>query len=337
MKKRVAINGFGRIGRLTFRNLVNNPNIEVVAINDLTDNHTLAHLLKYDSAHGRFQGTVEYTDNELIVNGNAIRALAVKNPLELPWAEMNVDIVLECTGLFLDRAKAGMHLEAGAKKVLISAPAKGEDIPTVVIGVNHTQLTGDETIISNASCTTNCLAPMVKVLEDNYTIVQGSMTTTHAYTQDQRLQDSPHSDLRRARAAALSIIPTSTGAASALKLVIPSVKNKISAISFRVPTITGSVTELNVFVEKETTLEEVKAKFAEAAANNMKGVLEYCTDPIVSCDIIDNPHSCVLDVELIQVNGKYIKLIGWYDNEAGYSARLADLTAMVEVKTAVEA
>ncbi|MEY4926109.1 MAG: hypothetical protein RI894_545 [Bacteroidota bacterium] len=336
MKKRVAINGFGRIGRLTFRNLINNPEIEVVAINDLTDNHTLAHLLKYDSAHGRFKGTVEYTENELIVNGTPIRALAIKNPTELPWAELEIDVVLECTGLFLDRAKAGMHLQAGAKKVLISAPAKGDDIPTIVIGVNHEQLTGEETIISNASCTTNCLAPMVKVIEDNYTILQGSMTTTHAYTQDQRLQDAPHSDLRRARAASLSIIPTSTGAAAALKLVIPSVKNKISAISFRVPVITGSVTELNVFVEKETTLEDVKAKFAAAAKAGLKGVLEYCTDPIVSCDIIDNPHSCILDVDLIQVNGKLIKLIGWYDNEAGYSARLADLTALVEIKEAVE-
>jgi glyceraldehyde 3-phosphate dehydrogenase len=336
MKKRVAINGFGRIGRLTFRNLINNPEIEVVAINDLTDNHTLAHLLKYDSAHGKFNGTVSYTENELIVNGRNISTLAIRNPLELPWGELNVDVVLECTGLFLDRAKAGMHLEAGAKKVLISAPAKGDDIPTIVIGVNHTQLTGDETIISNASCTTNCLAPMVKVLEDNYTIVQGSMTTTHAYTQDQRLQDSPHSDLRRARAAGVSIIPTSTGAASALKLVIPSVKNKISAISFRVPVITGSVTELNVFVEKETSLEDVKAKFEEAAKTSLKGILEFCTDPIVSCDIIDNPHSCILDVDLIQVNGKLIKLIGWYDNEAGYSARLADLTAMVSVAATVE-
>jgi glyceraldehyde 3-phosphate dehydrogenase len=336
MKKRVAINGFGRIGRLTFRNLINNPEIEVVAINDLTDNHTLAHLLKYDSAHGKFNGTVSYTETELIVNGRSISTLAIRNPLELPWGELNVDVVLECTGLFLDRAKAGMHLEAGAKKVLISAPAKGDDIPTIVIGVNHTQLTGDETIISNASCTTNCLAPMVKVLEDNYTIVQGSMTTTHAYTQDQRLQDSPHSDLRRARAAGVSIIPTSTGAASALKLVIPSVKNKISAISFRVPVITGSVTELNVFVEKETSLEDVKAKFEEAAKTNLKGILEFCTDPIVSCDIIDNPHSCILDVDLIQVNGKLIKLIGWYDNEAGYSARLADLTAMVSVAATVE-
>ncbi len=335
MKKRVAINGFGRIGRLTFRNLINNPEIEVVAINDLTDNHTLAHLLKYDSAHGKFNGTVEYTENELIVNGKNIQTLALKNPTELPWGELGVDIVLECTGLFLDRAKAGMHLQAGAKKVLISAPAKGDDIPTIVIGVNHEQLTGEETIISNASCTTNCLAPMVKVIEDNYTIVQGSMTTTHAYTQDQRLQDAPHSDLRRARAASLSIIPTSTGAASALKLVIPSVKNKISAISFRVPVITGSVTELNVFVEKETTLEDVKAKFAEAAKSGLKGILEYCTDPIVSVDVIDNPHSCILDVELIQVNGKHIKLIGWYDNEAGYSARLADLTAMVEIKETV--
>jgi glyceraldehyde 3-phosphate dehydrogenase len=332
--KRIAINGFGRIGRLTFRALQNRPDVEVVAINDLTDNKTLAHLLKYDSAHGRFAGTVEYTDNELIVNGKSIRALAVKNPTELPWGEMGIDVVLECTGLFLDRAKAGMHLEAGAKKVLISAPAKGEDIPTVVMGVNHTNLTGDETIISNASCTTNCLAPMVKVIEDNFTILQGSMTTTHAYTQDQRLQDAPHADLRRARGAAFSIIPTSTGAASALKLVIPSVKNKISAISFRVPVMTGSVTELNVFVEKETTAAEVLAKFKTASENELKGVLEYCTDEIVSADIINSPYSCVLDTDLVQVNGKLIKLIGWYDNESGYSTRLADLACYVSVNQA---
>jgi glyceraldehyde 3-phosphate dehydrogenase len=332
--KRIAINGFGRIGRLTFRALQNRPDVEVVAINDLTDNKTLAHLLKYDSAHGRFAGTVKYTDNELIVNGKSIRALAVKNPTELPWGEMGIDVVLECTGLFLDRAKAGMHLEAGAKKVLISAPAKGEDIPTVVMGVNHTNLTGDETIISNASCTTNCLAPMVKVIEDNFTILQGSMTTTHAYTQDQRLQDAPHADLRRARGAAFSIIPTSTGAASALKLVIPSVKNKISAISFRVPVMTGSVTELNVFVEKETTVAEVLAKFKTASENELKGVLEYCTDEIVSADIINSPYSCVLDTDLVQVNGKLIKLIGWYDNESGYSTRLADLACYVSVNQA---
>jgi glyceraldehyde 3-phosphate dehydrogenase len=303
--------------------------VEVVAINDLTDNKTLAHLLKYDSAHGRFAGTVAHTDDALIVNGKPIRALAVRNPTELPWADMQIDVVLECTGLFLDSAKAGMHLQAGAKKVLISAPAKGDDIPTIVMGVNHTQLTGSETIISNASCTTNCLAPMVKVLEDNFTIVQGSMTTTHAYTQDQRLQDAPHADLRRARAAAFSIIPTSTGAASALKLVIPSVKNKISAISFRVPILTGSVTELNVFVEKDTTLAEVLAKFKAASENELKGVLEYCTDEIVSADIINSTYSCVLDTDLVQVNGKLIKLIGWYDNESGYSTRLADLACYV--------
>ncbi len=334
MKKRIAINGFGRIGRLTFRNLILRDDVEIVAINDLTDNKTLAHLLKYDSAHGRFNGTVEYTDNQLIVNGKAIHALAVRNPTELPWAAHNIDVVLECTGLFLNREGAGMHLKAGAKKVLISAPAKGDDIPTIVIGVNHETLTGEETIISNASCTTNCLAPMVKVIEDNWTIVQGAMTTTHAYTQDQRLQDAPHADLRRARAAAFSIIPTSTGAASALKLVIPSVKNKISAISFRVPIATGSVTELNVWVEKPVTREEVLAKFKAAAEGSMKNVLEFCTDEIVSADIINSTYSCVLDTDLIQVNGQIIKLIGWYDNESGYSARLADLAAMVKVPTA---
>lgn len=337
MKKRIAINGFGRIGRLTLRQLLVRPDVEIVAINDLTDNKTLAHLLKYDSSHGKFDGTVEYTDNEIIINGKSIQAMAVRNPLELPWAALNVDIVLECTGLFLDRKSAGMHLEAGAKKVLLSAPAKGEDIPTIVMGVNQDTLAHSETIISNASCTTNCLAPLVKVIEDNWTIVQGTMTTTHAYTQDQRLQDAPHNDLRRSRAAALSIIPTSTGAASALKLVIPSVKGKISAISFRVPVPVGSLTELNVWVEKDVTLTDVQAKFKEAAGGKLKGILEFCEDPVVSTDIVNNPHSCIYDVELTQVNGKLIKVIGWYDNEWGYSTRLADLACFVQIPSTVEA
>ena len=327
--KKIAINGFGRIGRLTFRRLIERTDVEVVAINDLTDNKTLAHLLKYDSAHGRFAGTVSFDDTSLIINGKAIRVFAVKNPAELPWKELNVDVVLECTGLFLGKDDAGKHLEAGAKKVIISAPAKDDTIPTIVLGVNHETLREEMTIISNASCTTNCLAPMVKVLEDNFKIVQGSMTTTHAYTQDQKLQDAPHKDLRRARAAAESIIPTSTGAASALKLVIPSIAGKISAISFRVPIPVGSVTELNVWVEKDVTAAEVNAKFREASETFLKGYLEYCTDEIVSADIVGNQHSCVFDSNLTQVSGKLVKIIGWYDNESGYSTRLADIAAHV--------
>ena len=324
-KKRIAINGFGRIGRLTFRNLINNDDVEIVAINDLTDNGTLAQLLKFDSAHGRFNGTVEYNDTHLIVNGNPIIASAIRNPEELPWAENNVDYVLECTGIFRNKEGAGKHLTAGAKKVLISATGKGDGIKTVVLGVNGDELTGDETIISNASCTTNCLAPVVKVINDNWGFVQGSLTTTHAYTGDQNIFDAPHSDLRRARSAAINIIPTSTGAANAVGKVIPDVEGKMFAIAIRVPVVTGSMIELNVIVDKEVTKEEINAKFKEYADGPMKGILEYSTDPLVSADIIGNPYSSIFDSELTDVKGKMIKIVSWYDNEAGYSARLADL------------
>lgn len=329
-KKRVAINGFGRIGRLTFRNLLKEDSVEVVAINDLTDNGTLAHLLKYDSAHGKFDGTVEYTDEALIVNGKEILATAIRNPEELPWKENNIDTVLECTGIFRDRTKASMHLTAGARRVLLSAPAKSADITTVVLGVNEDVLSDDADIISNASCTTNCLAPVVKVIEDNWGMDKGSLTTTHAYTSDQNIQDSPHSDLRRARAAAFNIVPTSTGAASAVGKVIPSVKGKLFAIAVRVPIITGSMIELNVLLNKDVTAEEVNAKFKEAAEGPMKGVLEYCTDPIVSADIVGNKYSSIFDSQLTDVmGGNFLKVVSWYDNEAGYSARLADLTVRV--------
>ena len=327
-KIKVAINGFGRIGRLTFKALLSRDNVEVVAINDLTDNKTLAHLLKYDSVHGRFQGTVEHDDDSLTVNGKRIVALAERDPKLLPWGDMGVDIVLESTGRFVDEAGAGQHITAGAKKVVISAPAKG-NIPTVVLGVNEDILTGDETIISNASCTTNCLAPMAKVLNDTFGIEKGFITTVHAYTSDQSLQDSPHSDLRRARAAALSIIPTSTGAAKAVGLVLPELKGKLDGIAMRVPVPDGSTTDLTVLLKREATAEEINAAMKKAADGDMKGILEYSTDPLVSADIIGNPHSCIFDSELTSANGTLVKVVGWYDNEAGYSARTADLIKML--------
>jgi glyceraldehyde 3-phosphate dehydrogenase len=329
-KKRIAINGFGRIGRLTFRNLINNDSVEVVAINDLTDNGTLAHLLKFDSAHGKFNGTVDFTDDSLIVNGKSILATAIRNPAELPWKENSVDVVLECTGIFRDRAKAGLHIQAGASKVVISAPAKGSDIKTIVLGVNDNELTGKEDILSNASCTTNCLAPVVKIINDNWGFVKGSLTTTHAYTSDQNIQDAPHSDLRRARAAAFNIVPTSTGAATAVGKVIPAVQGKMFAIAVRVPVITGSMIELNVITEKNVTIDEINAKFKEIAEGAMKGVLEYETSPLVSSDIVGNKHSSIFDSLLTDVmDGNMVKIVSWYDNEAGYSARLADLTVRV--------
>lgn len=332
MAKRIAINGFGRIGRLTFRNLIKMDGVEVVAINDLTDNHTLAHLLKYDSAQGPFEGTVKATDDHLIVNGKSILATSERNPAALPWKENQIDIVLECTGIFRTKEKAGLHLEAGAKDVVLSAPGKGAGIQTIVLGVNDDELDRRHNIFSNASCTTNCLAPVAKILEDNFGIKYGSMTTTHAYTSDQNIQDAPHSDLRRARAAAFNIVPTSTGAATAVGKVVPSVAGKLFAIALRVPVITGSLVELNVVVDKIATVEEINTKFKEAAEGPMKGILEYATDPLVSSDIVRNPHSSIFDSLMTDVNQNMIKVVSWYDNEAGYSARLADLTHMIATK-----
>ncbi len=323
-KIRVAINGFGRIGRLSFRTLLNKENVEVVAINDLTDNETLAHLLKYDSVHGRFSGTVEADKESLTVNGQRINAYAERDPKNLPWKELNIDVVLESTGRFVDEAGAGMHLQAGAKKVVISAPAKG-NIPTVVLGVNDDTLTGEETIVSNASCTTNCLAPMAKVLDDVFGIESGYMTTIHAYTADQNLQDAPHSDMRRARAAALSIVPTSTGAAKAVGLVLPQLKGKLDGNAMRVPTPDGSLTDLTVVLKRAATVEEINNAIKQASETSLKGYLEYTTDPLVSVDIIGNPHSCIFDSQLTAANGTLAKVVGWYDNEFGYSSRVADL------------
>lgn len=323
-KIRVAINGFGRIGRLSFRALLEKENIEVVAINDLTDNATLAHLLKYDSVHGRFNGDVSSDNDSLTVNGIRINAYAERDPKNLPWKDLNVDVVLESTGRFVDEAGAGMHLQAGAKKVVISAPAKG-NIPTVVLGVNEDTLTGEETIVSNASCTTNCLAPMAKILDDAFGIEKGYMTTIHAYTADQNLQDAPHSDLRRARAAALSIVPTSTGAAKAVGLVLPHLKGKLDGNAMRVPVPDGSITDFTVILKREVTVEEINNAVKAAADNQLKGILEYCVDPIVSADIVGNPHSCIFDSKLTAANGNFAKVVGWYDNEYGYSSRIADL------------
>lgn len=328
MPKRIAINGFGRIGRLTFSNLLSQPDVEVVAINDLTDNLTLAHLLKYDSVHGRFNGTVSADEQYIYVNGKSIHGLAISDPTKLPWSDLGVDVVIESTGRFTDKEKASLHLAAGAKKVIISAPAKG-DIPTIVLGVNDDMIQSDATIYSNASCTTNCLAPMVKVLDDAFGVESGFMTTIHAYTSDQRLHDAPHSDLRRARAAALSIIPTSTGAAKAVGLVLPHLKGKLNGNSLRVPVPTGSATDFNAILKKPATPEEVNQAFKSAAEGSMKGILEFCTDPIVSVDIVGSKYSCIFDAPSTMAIGNMVKVLGWYDNEAGYSARLADLALKV--------
>jgi glyceraldehyde 3-phosphate dehydrogenase len=332
MSKKIAINGFGRIGRLTFRNLLKMNDIEIVAINDLTDNKTLAHLLKYDSAQGPFDGTVESTDEKLIVNGKEIVALSERNPENLPWKDLGVDLVLECTGIFRTKEKAGMHLTAGAKDVLISAPAKGGDVQTIVLGVNEDELDRNNHVFSNASCTTNCLAPVAKIINDNWGMVVGSMTTTHAYTADQRIQDAPHSDLRRARAAAYNIVPTSTGAAIAVGKVVPEVAGKLSAIAVRVPVVTGSMIEVNCIVDKAVSAEEINAKFKAEAEGKLKGVLQYTEDPLVSSDIVRNPHSSIFDSLMTSVNGNLIKVVSWYDNEAGYSARLADLAHLILFK-----
>jgi glyceraldehyde 3-phosphate dehydrogenase len=333
---RVAINGFGRIGRLTFRNLYARKNeFDVVAINDLTDNKLLATLLKYDSTHRRFPGTVSHDKENLIVDGKKIRALEVRNPAELPWKEMNVDVVIESTGIFTARAKDGKagydsHVQAGAKRVVLSAPAKDSPDLTCVLGVNDDKLTADMKYISNASCTTNCLAPVAKVLHETFGIEKGLMTTVHAYTNDQVVQDFPHSDPYRARAAAVNIIPTSTGAAKAVGEVIPALKGKLTGISLRVPVTTGSVVDLTAVMAKTVTKEEVNAAMKKAAEGPLKGILDYTEDPIVSSDIIGDPHSSIFAADFTQVlDGNLLKVVSWYDNEWGYSARTADLIAKI--------
>ena len=321
---KIAINCFGRIGRLTFRNLIESDNVEIVAINDLTATDMLAHLLKYDSAHGRFNGTVSHTESSLIVNGKEITVYAQRDPETLPWGELGVDVVIESTGFFRDAEGMGKHIKAGAKKVALSAPASG-DIKTIVLGVNDHELTAEDTMVSNASCTTNCLSPMAKVLDEKFGIESGFMCTIHAYTSDQRIQDAPHSDKRRARAAAVNMIPTSTGAAKAVALVLPQLKGKLDGYAMRVPTITGSATDLTVQLKTEATAEEINAAMKEAAEGPLKNILCYTEDPIVSSDIVGDKHSCIFDAGVTSAKGKLVKVLGWYDNEAGYSARLANL------------
>ncbi|MFF3868612.1 type I glyceraldehyde-3-phosphate dehydrogenase [Micromonospora sp. NPDC001898] len=330
MTIRVGINGFGRIGRNFFRAvLASGADIEVVAFNDLTDNATLAHLLKYDSILGRLPYEVKATADEITVGGKTIKTFAEKDPAKLPWGEAGADVVIDSTGFFTDGNKAKAHLAGGAKKVIISAPAKNEDV-TVVMGVNQDQYDpAKHTIISNASCTTNCLAPMAKVLHDTFGIQHGLMTTIHAYTQDQNLQDAGHSDLRRARAAALNIVPTSTGAAKAIGLVLPELKGKLDGYALRVPIPTGSATDLTVNVNRETTVDEVNAALKAAAEGPLKGILVYNEDPIVSSDIVTDPASCIFDAPLTKVVGNQVKVVGWYDNEWGYSNRLVDLVKLV--------
>ncbi|MGO1052490.1 type I glyceraldehyde-3-phosphate dehydrogenase [Crossiella sp. CA198] len=333
MTVRVGVNGFGRIGRNFWRALAaSGRDIEIVAFNDLGDVATMAHLLKYDTILGRLDAEVRVTDEGISVNGKVIKALAERDPGKLPWKDLGVDVVVESTGFFTNADAARKHIdEGGAKKVIISAPAKGEDL-TVVLGANDHLYDGSQSIISNASCTTNCLAPMAKVLNDTFGIEKGLMTTIHAYTQDQNLQDAPHSDLRRARAAALNIVPTGTGAAKAIGLVLPELKGKLDGYALRVPVPTGSATDLTVVVGRETSVEEVNAAVKAAADGPLKGILRYNTDPIVSSDIVTDPASCIFDAPLTKVIGNQVKVVGWYDNEWGYSNRLVDLTALVASK-----
>lgn len=328
---KIAINGFGRIGRSYARALLDgsHPNLELVAINDLTDNLTLAHLLKYDSTSGVLQNRVTHDDENIYVDERQVHALAEPDPAKLPWADLGVELVLECTGRFNDPAKAQAHIDAGAKKVLLSAPAKGP-APTFVYGVNHTDYNPEtDHVLSNASCTTNCLAPLAKVFNDRFGIVSGLMTTVHAYTSDQRLQDSPHKDLRRARAAALSIVPTTTGAAKAVSLVLPELAGKLDGFALRVPVETGSITDLTVQTERVLTVEEINEAYREAAEGEFQGILKYNEDPIVSRDIIGEHHSSIFDAPLTRVQGNLVKLSSWYDNEWGYTERLMDFSAYV--------
>ncbi len=327
MAIKLGINGFGRIGRLVFRAILErgSSDFDIVAVNDLTDATTLAHLLKYDSVHGIFPGDVSVDGDELIVNGDRFRVLSERDPGQLPWGDLGVEVVVESTGLFRSREKAALHLKGGARKVVISAPASGEVDATVVMGVNDHALTGTEEVISNASCTTNCLAPMVKVLDDHFGVEQGLMTTVHAYTADQRLQDAPHKDLRRARAAAVSIIPTTTGAARAVGKVLPHLDGKLDGFALRVPIPDGSVTDFTVVLRRAVTAEEVNAAFRDAAGNGLRGILQYSEAPLVSSDIIHNPHSCIFDAPLTNACGNHVKVVGWYDNEWGYANRTVDV------------
>jgi len=331
-KTKIAINGFGRIGRLTLKASLNNPNLEVVAVNDLTNSKTLAHLLKYDSVHGKFPGKVCSGDDYIQVNDHKIKVYSEKDPANLPWKDLGIDVVVESTGVFRDREKISKHLQAGARKVILCVPSKkADDVDaTVVLGVNDYDIKPEHKIYSNASCTTNCLAPFAKVLNDNFGIKRGLMNTIHAYTNDQIILDAPHSDLRRARAAAMSIIPTTTGAAKAVGLVIPELKGKLDGFAMRVPTPDGSVVDLTVELGKTVTKEEINEALKAAAEGPLKGILEYCTDPVVSTDIIGNTHSSIVDSLLTQViDGNFVKVVSWYDNEYGYANRVVDLIGKI--------
>ena len=330
MATKIGINGFGRIGRQVFRILHEEPDFEVVQINDLTDAKTLAHLLKYDSIHGKFPGEIAAKKDAIVVDGKEIKISAIKNPAELPWKELGVELVVESTGVFRTKEQISKHLEGGASKVLLTVPAKDQIDATIVMGVNDNTLKDTDLIVSNASCTTNCLAPMVKVLNDNYGLQHGLMTTIHAYTNDQSILDFPHNDLRRARAAAANIIPTTTGAAKAVGKVIPELNGKLDGMAMRVPVVDGSVTDFVAVLKKETTVDEVNAAMKAASEGELKGILEFSDEPLVSSDIIDNPSSCIFDSLCTSViNGNMVKVIGWYDNEWGYSNRCIDLLRLM--------
>lgn len=324
---RIAINGFGRIGRHTLRNLLkrNKPNIDVVAINDLTDTTTLAHLFKYDSVHGPFVGDIEHDENHIYVGKHSILVTKESNPAALPWKDLAIDIVIESTGRFTSREKAELHLQAGAGQIIISAPSPDKDVPTVVLGINDSDFDWNTPIFSNASCTTNNVAPLVKILDENWGIKDGYITTVHSMTGDQNLHDAPHRDLRRARAASSSIIPTSTGAAKAITNVFPHLEGKLGGAGIRVPVLNGSLTDFTCTLRDETSVEEINQTFKTAAENELKQVLYYTEDPIVSVDIINNPYSCVFDAQLTSIVGGLVKVVGWYDNEFGYSNRLVDI------------
>lgn len=330
-KMKIAINGFGRIGRIFLRNILLRPDVEVVAINDLTDTKTLAHLFKYDSVHRGFKGEVGFDEDHLIINQNKIHVFKETNPQQLPWQQLEIDLVIESTGKFVTQEKAALHLKAGAKQVIISAPSPDKNIPSVVLGVNDTFVDLTAPIISNASCTTNNVAAMVKVLDDNWGISDGYITTVHSMTSDQNLHDAPHKDLRRARAASSSIIPTSTGAAKAITNIFPHLEGHLGGAGIRVPVLNGSLTDFTCTLKKSVTVEEINSAFLKASQGFLKNVLEYTEDPIVSVDILDNPHSCIFDAQLTSVVGSLVKVVGWYDNEMGYSSRLADLVQKIAV------
>jgi glyceraldehyde 3-phosphate dehydrogenase len=326
---KIAINGFGRIGRIFLRNILSHTEIQVVAINDLTDTQTLAHLFKYDSVHRGFKGQVTFDADNLIINGQKIKVLAERDPLALPWKDLDIDLVIEATGKFTSKQGAQLHLTAGAKQVIISAPSTDKSVPTVVLAVNDGLVDLKSPILSNASCTTNNVAAMVKILDENWGIIDGYITTVHSMTGDQNLHDAPHKDLRRARAASASIIPTTTGAAKAITAIFPHLEGRLGGAGIRVPVLNGSLTDFTCSLKKQPTIDEINLAFKQAAYGPMKNVLEYTEDPVVSTDILDNPHSCIFDAQLTSIVGGLVKVVGWYDNEMGYSSRLADLVVKI--------